>query len=65
MIDRIEFCHLDDGIAITFYYDSDCMDTFAVFERAHVNQLMELAATCPEPEAVLIAIRDFGRFSLH
>ncbi len=65
MIDKIEFSQLPDGVAITFYYDTDCMDTFSMFEKAHINQVMELCATCPEPEHVLIAIRDFGRFSLH
>lgn len=66
MIDRIELATLPDyGVAITFYYDSDCMDTFAVYERRHVDQIMGLVATCPEPEHVLIAIRDFGRFLLH
>lgn len=66
MIDKIEFASLpDSGVAITFYYDTDCMDTFSVFDRDHVNELMKLTATCPEPEHVLIAIRDFGRFALH
>lgn len=66
MIDRIEFANIPDkGVAITFYYDTDCMDTFSIFERDHIDEIMMLCATSPEPECVLIAIRDFGRFSLH
>lgn len=66
MIDRIEFFDLPDhGIAITFYYDTDCMDTFSIFDREQCVSVMKLVATSPEPERVLIAVRDYGRFSLH
>lgn len=66
MIDHIEFATLpDQGVAITFYYDTDCMDTFAMFERDAIDQVMTICATAPEPEHVLIAIRDLGKFSLH
>jgi len=65
MIDRIELASLPNGMAITFHYDTDCMDTFSMFERDHIDQIMYLIAMGPEPERVLIAIRDFGCFSLH
>lgn len=65
MIDRVEFYQSPNGIAITFYYDTDCMDTFSVHEPSQVSHIMELVSQEPEPELVLIALRDFGRFSLH
>ena len=66
MIDRIELANLPDhGMAFTFYYDTDCMDTFSIHQPDHVYELMKLVARQPEPEYILVAIRDYGKFTLH
>lgn len=66
MIDRIELAPLpDQGVAITFYYDTECMDTFSVFDKDHVYEIMKLVAREPEPEYLLVAIRDYGKFTIH
>ena len=68
MIDRIEFANVfvpDQALAITFFYDSGCTDTFTVFDSLHAHKIMMLAETNPEPEAVLVIIRDLGTLTLH
>lgn len=67
MIDRVEFSPFDDsiGVIITFYYDTDCQDSFTVHDGSRAREIMEMMMGGREPEHVLIAIRDLGHFSLH
>lgn len=66
MIDRIELIPLEDspGVAISIYYDTDCMDTFSVFNAEHADVIKKILLS-RGPGDVLITIRDFGRFPLH
>lgn len=68
MIDRIEFANIfvpEQALAVTFFYDTDCTDTFTVFDRNHVRMIMELTEQKPQPEEVLIMLRDLIQLTSH
>jgi hypothetical protein len=67
MIDRVEVFHFSDspGIAITFFYNTSCEDTFEVFEEDQIARVMGLITAGADPESVLIALRHIGNFQLH
>ena len=67
VIERVDILPFEDssGIAITFYYNTDCHDTFSVIDGTVAQEIMAIVESGCEPERVLVALRHFGNFQLH